>query len=396
METTKLDSSKCPSSGENNCGYVQRIKNTPNLFQYATSELSQDAFLCWLFEHVQLHSDDIAYHIAKELLEIIKANYIKLYPEISLEMLDEYYLTNIDQQIENIDILLTLTSLKYDEKVYIVIEDKINSGESRKNQLEHYSKKLKIKDPKAIIIPVLFKTGYVSAKLQKKYEARKIVFIGYREIYNLFSAHLHLLQENIILQSWWETFYERYYRPIKVAKSLQIDPESTLKHFNHLSREQSFPEELSFKKMTGYLFSDIDDNDLQMKHYNVQGKGHTDWHYELKKSSWRNNNGKINLTIYLIWDRHKYSFVIKTAPIPYKPQRRLTDTEKKKYLEAQEFIKSEIRNKKLTGWKVTNYYLTIAQMKNINDTPIGMLKEQIMQDIKLLTGKFDQLMQEWA
>ena len=124
-----------------------------NLFYYATKELSQDAFICWLCSFALEDSKGIDEELtvcANDLLsEFLKRG---LNSEINTENLQ---LKTIDKQIGNIDVLLTV---KYDNKNYkIIIEDKIYSCE-HDDQLRRYREQIKSKD--VTVIGIYYKTGF--------------------------------------------------------------------------------------------------------------------------------------------------------------------------------------------------------------------------------------------
>jgi len=128
-------------------------KNSPpNIFNYATSELTQDAFIAWLLEwanpahaglNVQLHELGTAFlqsFLAKQNIE--------------LGAISEW---KIQTQFQKIDVLVSFEM--HGKKHAIIIEDKVHSQEHSK-QLERYKQtinNLKIAD---IIVPIYFKTGY--------------------------------------------------------------------------------------------------------------------------------------------------------------------------------------------------------------------------------------------
>ncbi|MFX9788013.1 hypothetical protein ABTP22_19295, partial [Acinetobacter baumannii] len=87
---------------------------------------------------------DIAYKVAKHFLDDILDEFIALNSNFVFDNFSGYSVKKIEQQVHNIDILLTLESSIRTEKIYIIIEDKIHSGESRENQPEYYARKLKI------------------------------------------------------------------------------------------------------------------------------------------------------------------------------------------------------------------------------------------------------------
>ena len=117
-----------------------------NLFSFATSELSQDAFICWCLNWINYLNEDL-YPMAKDIF---------------LNLLEEKNLENekieIIRQYKKIDILVILKNSK---RAYI-IEDKIYSSE-HSNQINRYKedietikKELKIETIKTIY----FKTGF--------------------------------------------------------------------------------------------------------------------------------------------------------------------------------------------------------------------------------------------
>ena len=115
-----------------------------NLFTFATSELSQDAFICWCLNWINYPNEEL-YSMAKDI-------FLNLLKEANLE--NEKI--EILRQYKKIDVLVILKNLK---KAYI-IEDKTNTFES--NQITRYKEELE-KDPKIkenTIKTVYFKTGF--------------------------------------------------------------------------------------------------------------------------------------------------------------------------------------------------------------------------------------------
>ena len=121
--------------------------NRPNLFNFATSELSQDAFLCYLSSFAkEEYKDNIEeYNLANKFLkEILEKCNIK---DIKIESID------IRKQYLNIDVLLIIN-----KKYYIIIEDKIHACEGD-NQVNRYYKKLSNEVQSENIKTVYLKTG---------------------------------------------------------------------------------------------------------------------------------------------------------------------------------------------------------------------------------------------
>lgn len=105
------------------------MNNNPNLFHFATKELSQDAFLCWLLKwsEKQFQKENPKLHAsAKNLL----ADFIEVEPDaLEIETIE------IKPQFKNIDIVL------YFNDYVVAIEDKIRA-EIGNDQLKTYATKL--------------------------------------------------------------------------------------------------------------------------------------------------------------------------------------------------------------------------------------------------------------
>lgn len=115
-----------------------------NLFSFATSELSQDAFICWCLNWINYPNEEL-YPMAKDIFS---------------NLLEEKDLENekieILRQYKKIDVLVILKN----SKIAYIIEDKTNTFES--NQITRYKEELE-KDPKIkenTIKTVYFKTGF--------------------------------------------------------------------------------------------------------------------------------------------------------------------------------------------------------------------------------------------
>ena len=101
-----------------------------NLFDYATKELSQDAFLRWLFENYNCENKSV------------KQVFRKLFDSFTNNKLKDKEITNLETvaQWKNIDVSIWFN---VDGKEHlIVIEDKTESG-IHGNQLKNYNKKIK-------------------------------------------------------------------------------------------------------------------------------------------------------------------------------------------------------------------------------------------------------------
>lgn len=123
-----------------------------NLFDYATKELSQDAFLCWLFN---CYDDPEIGFLAKELL----AEMINLESKTHVSPND---LNSIvaHTQVEEIDIIVDFKI--NDEFGILAIEDKVSSNE-HSNQLVRYKKIIERWN-----------------RLKKEYNGRKSFYVYYK------------------------------------------------------------------------------------------------------------------------------------------------------------------------------------------------------------------------
>jgi len=127
----------------------------PNLFHFATSELSQDAVLCWLAEWAKpeySETDPQLHQLGKEFLRLLLMNHGQ---ELLPQTIKSF---EIKRQHRNIDVLIVLNGT-----VAICIEDKVGSFE-HSEQLERYVATLReegfVEDN---IVPVYVQTGEQSS-----------------------------------------------------------------------------------------------------------------------------------------------------------------------------------------------------------------------------------------
>ena len=108
------------------------LKN--NLFTYATKELSQDAFLCWLASYAleDAEPDDALRSCAREMLELFV-------PELKGR---PFTLQDVERQAGHIDVLLTAELAGTTYK--IIVEDKTYTREHSK-QLMRYKEEIQKK-----------------------------------------------------------------------------------------------------------------------------------------------------------------------------------------------------------------------------------------------------------
>lgn len=121
--------------------------NKPNIFKYATKELSQDAFIFWLLDHANPIYENVDKEIKTCALNLIEF-FFNLENKKMPETINKFELR---KQEKSIDIVLYLNEFM------IVIEDKVNTN-SHSNQLFRYKSYAENKMGKANVLAIYFKT----------------------------------------------------------------------------------------------------------------------------------------------------------------------------------------------------------------------------------------------
>ena len=124
----------------------------PNLFDYATSELSQDAFLCWLLKWA-----DPACREFSEALHKAGMDLIRLLSAEKKDRLPER-ITSVEEvkQYGHIDVLCKVNEKRQD-RTAILIEDK-KGTQQHSNQLQRYKELVKEQFSENRILPVYVQT----------------------------------------------------------------------------------------------------------------------------------------------------------------------------------------------------------------------------------------------
>ena len=123
--------------------------NQPNLFSYATSELSQDAFICWLLSWASPELKDSDSDLCECAINLIKALFAKhkMTAPIKIEKVE------VRKQDNNIDVLCIVN-----ENYPILIEDKTGT-KNHSGQLARYLEEVKGREfDEKNTIPIYFKT----------------------------------------------------------------------------------------------------------------------------------------------------------------------------------------------------------------------------------------------
>ena len=196
--------------------------NQPNIFDYATSELSQDAFLCYMlaFGKEQYKNDfSKEYAVAHKFLA-------------KCGISEKEEILSIERQVEHIDVLIVTTSH------ILIIEDKTHTNE-HDDQIIRYVKNIRSNDKKFSsdkkIKVCYFKTGdyvqgYVPSAEQNTLSQKDCVSLKRDDM-------LELLENNCTGNLIFESFYQRLNsvrERIKACDDKDIMTWNTEKWFDYL------------------------------------------------------------------------------------------------------------------------------------------------------------------
>lgn len=196
-----------------------------NLFRYATSELSQDAFICWLLSHAKVGNQNKNPEITQCAVDFLHA-----IPQLSnvkniAEIQRQYSVGNV-----RIDILLTIDNYK------VIIEDKIFS-EATDSQIQAQKNALIAEGIEASqIICVFYKTveQWYKPKAADKIFSRSellAIFNKYKDKINsdIFTDYVDYLEnfnqeENLYntlpIAEWWSMPYTGFFKHLIDTKAV--------------------------------------------------------------------------------------------------------------------------------------------------------------------------------
>lgn len=122
----------------------------PNLFSYATSELSQDAVICWLLAWAVEPNEGSESALHQVGVEVLSA----LFHKAGRHFPSAIDSIKVERQVDGIDILCTVNG-----HIAVLIEDKVGTKE-HSGQLDRYLKKISEKGRGfTAIIPIYLQTG---------------------------------------------------------------------------------------------------------------------------------------------------------------------------------------------------------------------------------------------
>lgn len=119
----------------------------PNIFKYATKELSQDAFIFWLLDHANPKYKNVNIKLKKCALDLI-TEFFKLEDKELPNLIESFTLL---KQYKNIDILLKINEFS------IIIEDKTGTN-SHGDQLTRYRNIIVSEVGEENVLAIFFKT----------------------------------------------------------------------------------------------------------------------------------------------------------------------------------------------------------------------------------------------
>ncbi len=154
-----------------------------NLFDYATKELSQDAFLCWLFANYKCENEKLS-EISVKLLSAFSI-------PLSADKIDNF---QISKQWKYIDVLV---QFEYDNEIHLIaIEDKTYSEEHEQlkeynEELDGYAKIIFEREQKLVEChKVFYKTAVLPDTEKNRVEASNgWTIFDIEQIYDFFSKY---------------------------------------------------------------------------------------------------------------------------------------------------------------------------------------------------------------
>ena len=189
---------------------------TNNLFNFATSELSQDAFFCWSLNWlaVKEDTDDPYYKYGKAMLDLFLGENKK----------DIYKEVEVLKQFNRIDVLVLFKD-NQDNQYALIIEDKTNTSEHNE-QIKKYKEKLneelsKRQDIKYKnltenqIYTTYVKTGIMYTGDKYK-DIKFIAVVDINNLYDVISKHVGLCKSDIIFD-----YYECIKKEINYRKGVE-------------------------------------------------------------------------------------------------------------------------------------------------------------------------------
>lgn len=215
--------------------------NEPNIFNYATSELSQDAFFCWILAWA-----DEKYK--KSHNELYKFSHILIKEMTGMTNL---IFKSVENQVNRIDILVKLQDSNNNNYV-IIIEDKTFTYE-HDGQIQKYCDNLTNdnKNNYKEVFLVYLKTGYTS-KIEKEYLEQKYSKL---KIFDneIIAKLLKKAPQHYLINAWQEIF-AKLSESIKEAEKCLTKKTSNYNFIKHCqSQAEKIKREIFLEDLTNFI-----------------------------------------------------------------------------------------------------------------------------------------------
>jgi len=198
----------------------------PNLFKWATSESSQDAFICWLLSW----ADPIHQHANEPLHKTGTAFLDNLFEIGNQQKPEAYRSIRIERQEAKIDVFVIVNNA-----IAIIIEDKTKTKD-HSNQLQRYKDYVTAQYPQLKLLPIYLKTG-------DQWDETGITKAGYHffrrsdflavldegaklgvknDVFSDFRAHLHIIDDAVVnyksvpITNWNQDNWIGFFRELQV------------------------------------------------------------------------------------------------------------------------------------------------------------------------------------
>lgn len=165
----------------------------PNIFKYATSELSQDAIICWILEWANSEytiMKDFSYDFIREMLDLHQFDFMDINNLMEIR---------IEKQYGNIDVF-ALLCFNDESKQPVIIEDKTYTTEHG-NQLKRYYEFIlkENKDNEQISEPlgIYYKSGFIYDNEIKKVEEEGYKIFTRIMMLNLMKKYVGKIESDI-------------------------------------------------------------------------------------------------------------------------------------------------------------------------------------------------------
>ncbi|ORJ61355.1 hypothetical protein [Geothermobacter hydrogeniphilus] len=155
--------------------------DAPNIFDFATGELSQDAFICWLLKWLDYEGENDMKKAARLFVAL-------LFETGGLGQVRPDEVENLQllkQQYAKTDVFFIARVKGVDTG--FILEDKVHT-QPHSRQLQRYEEEVRKGYPDHPLAKIYFKTGYLFAKDLRECHGAGYGILGYREIYNFLNS----------------------------------------------------------------------------------------------------------------------------------------------------------------------------------------------------------------